>query len=193
MQIHEPGLYHIYNRGNFRQRLFFTDDNYLFFLDKCHQYLLPFSDVLSWCLMLDHFHFQLHISQGGIAPVRIGNLLMPAIFNGFRLLQSSYAKAINKQQQVFGNLFQQKTKAKLIISPEHAVTTFHYIHQNPVKAKMVDRPDQWAFSSFKDYMGLRSGKLCNKEKAIELLGLEGLDLWNETRQEITPERTRWIF
>lgn len=193
MQIHEPGLYHIYNRGNYRQRIFFTEENYLFFLDKCHQYLQPFSDVLSWCLMPNHFHFLLDISPRSIAPVRVGNISMPSITNGFRLLQSSYTKAINKQEERYGNLFQQKTKAKLILSDEHAITTFHYIDQNPVKARLVNSPEQWDFSSFKDYAGLRDGKLCNKEKAIELFGLRRIDLMSETNQEISEERVQWIF
>lgn len=143
--------------------------------------------------MPNHFHFLFDISPRSITPVGIGNLLMPAISNGFRLLQSSYSKAINKQEQRYGNLFQQKTKAKFILSDEHVITTFHYIHQNPVKARMVDSAEQWAFSSFRDYAGLRVGKLCNKEKAFALLGLDGLDLWSETKQEISAERTRWIF
>lgn len=193
MQIQQPGLYHIYNRGNFKQQLFFSDDNYLFFLEKCKRYLLPYSDILGWCLMPNHFHFLFDITPAGFASMQVGNLVIPTISNGFRLVQSSYAKAVNKQRQRFGNLFQQKTHARLIESGEHVLTTFHYIHQNPVKAQLVTSPELWHYSSYRDYAGLRNGKLCNKLKARTILGLDNIDLLAETNKQIEPERIRWIF
>ena len=56
MKIHEPGIYHIYNRGNNKQRIFFQKENYLYFLRKCHQYIKPVSNIFAWCLMPNHFH-----------------------------------------------------------------------------------------------------------------------------------------
>ena len=46
---------------------------------------------------------------------------------------------------------------------------FHYIHQNPMKANLVKKMEDWDYSSFKDYCGLRNGTLSNKELAIQLL------------------------
>jgi len=54
--IFEAGnLYHIYNQGNNRIPIFFSRENYLFFLKKIKQYVLPYADVLAWCLMPNHF------------------------------------------------------------------------------------------------------------------------------------------
>src|SRR5262245_59288620 len=114
MMIHQPGLYHIYNRGNNKEPIFFSPDNYDYFLLKCHQYLNPCSDILAWCLMTNHFHFLVDVPLQGLEKVRMGGILMPAITNGFRMLQSTYAKGINKRNNRTGNLFQQKTKAKWI-------------------------------------------------------------------------------
>src|SRR5436190_1941818 len=119
MQIHQPGLYHIYNRGNNQQTIFYTEENYIYFLRKCHRYLKPVSEILAWCLMTNHFHFLIEVTEKSLSPIRSGGIIMPAITNGFRLLQSSYAKGINKQQERTGNLFQQKTKAKLVSSEEN--------------------------------------------------------------------------
>jgi putative transposase len=44
---------------------------------------------------------------------------------------------------------------------------FEYIHNNPVKAKLVKRPEDWDFSSYKDYYGDRDGELINPERANE--------------------------
>ncbi len=48
--------YHIYNRGNNRETIFFELDNYLYFLKKVKAYLVPVADVLVYCLMPTHYH-----------------------------------------------------------------------------------------------------------------------------------------
>lgn len=87
-----------------------------------------------------------------------------------------------------GSLFQQKTKAKLLVTETESVTRptssnrrtsklfypstcFHYIHQNPLKAGLVGRLEEWEFSSFRDYAKFRNGTLCNKSLAMDLLDL----------------------
>ena len=75
--------------------------------------------------MPNHFHFLVEVTDKSIGPIKSGGITMPAITNGFRLLQSSYAKGINKQEGRTGNLFQQKTKAKLVSCEEnYSLTAF---------------------------------------------------------------------
>ncbi len=57
MKKEEGKYYHIYNRGNNKQKIFFDDENYLFFLSKFKKYLIPNIDVFAYCLMPNHFHF----------------------------------------------------------------------------------------------------------------------------------------
>jgi len=194
MNIDQPGIYHIYNRGNNQQTIFFNENNYGYFLTKCHHYLKPISEVLAWCLMTNHFHFLIEVTEKSMKPVRSGGIIMPAITNGFRLLQSSYAKGINVQQRRTGNLFQQKTKAKLVSGEEdYSLTAFFYVHQNPMVAGMVSNLENWAYSSFRDYAGLRSGKLCNRERAIQLLGLSAIDFKAESTRKIDEKQIEKIF
>jgi hypothetical protein len=112
MTINTPGIYHIYNRGNNQQLIFFLEENYFYFLKKCHKYIKSCSEILAWCLMPNHFHFLINVTNESLKPIKSGGIIMPTITNGFRLLQSSYAKGINKQLNRTGSLFQQKTKAK---------------------------------------------------------------------------------
>ena len=98
MTIHGPRIYHIYNRGNNQQTIFFSDENYLYFLRKCHRYLKPVSEIFAWCLMPNHFHFLIHVTEKSLEPIKTGGITMPALTNGFRLLLSSYAKGINVVQ-----------------------------------------------------------------------------------------------
>ena len=194
MTLNQPGIYHIYNRGNNQQMIFFTPENYIYFLKKCHKYIKPYCDVLAWCLMPNHFHFLTYISEKSLTPVKSGGIIMPVITNGFRLLQSSYAKGINKQFNRSGNLFQQKTKSKLVNGEDnYAITAFHYIHQNPVAASLAKMPEEWEYSSYRDYTGVRNGTLCDKQKAITLLSLSQIDLTRETMAAISNEKVKELY
>lgn len=64
-------IYHIFNRGNNRQRLFFKRENYLFFLEKMRKFLQPHCYILSYCLMPNHFHFQICANENSIKTVII--------------------------------------------------------------------------------------------------------------------------
>lgn len=63
MNFEANHIYHIFNRGNNSQRVFFNRNNYLFFLEKVKQYILPYSDVLAWCLMATHFHLMVFVNS----------------------------------------------------------------------------------------------------------------------------------
>ena len=93
---------------------------------------------------------------------------------GVRHLLSSYSQGINKQEDRTGSLFTQNTNAKLLLTNNQynlPRTCFHYIHQNPMKANLVKRMEDWKYSSFPDYAGLRNGNLCDKANAVELLDI----------------------
>ncbi|MFT6321321.1 MAG: putative transposase [Granulosicoccus sp.] len=63
MEFHENRLFHIYNQGNNKQQVFFSDENYLFFLWKMRSYLHPFGDLVSYCLLPNHFHWLFFIKK----------------------------------------------------------------------------------------------------------------------------------
>lgn len=85
-------------------------------------------------------------------------------------LLSSYTKAINKAKHRRGSLFSHNTKAVVIGSNgKHLENCFYYIHQNPMLAGLVQKVEDWEFSSFNDYSGIRKGSLCNKQLAEDLI------------------------
>ncbi|MFV0590579.1 MAG: transposase [Draconibacterium sp.] len=63
MQFEKDHIFHIYNQGNNRQKLFFERENYLFFLRKIKTYILPYADILAWCLMPNHFHLMVLVNE----------------------------------------------------------------------------------------------------------------------------------
>ena len=161
----QPGhLYHIYNRGNNRERIFYSRENYLYFLAKIRKYLTPQLRIFAWCLMPNHFHL--------LAQVR-EEATMATCGAAFRTLLSSYTRAIQKQENRTGSLFQQQTQARNLVDgdADYAGICFCYIHQNPLRAGLVRELGEWPWSSFPDYAGLRAGTLCDQQAAALLLDI----------------------
>lgn len=174
MEFFETELYHIYNRGSNKQTIFFKPEKYIYSLQKVRKFVLPYCDILAYCLMPNHFHILVYSDNRTIALKLIGGKERNVLSEGIRNLLQTYTKGINNQNGTTGSLFQQNTNAKAIVkgSNLYDLICFHYIHQNPMKAKLVKKMEDWEYSSFRDYCNLRNETLCNKNKAIQLLNLD---------------------
>jgi len=168
LKLYPENIYHIYNRGNNRQKIFFSKKNYLFFLRKMRVEIKPYVDIISYCLMPNHFH---------ILISTFNEFEQEKFSNGFKTLLSSYTKAINIQEKRVGSLFQQNSKAKCLTAltnyknNNYGLICFNYIHQNPVNASLVKKMEDWEYSSYCDYSGIRNGTMCNKNIAYEIVGI----------------------
>ncbi len=187
--------YHVYNRGNNRQPIFFSDDNYVFFLRKIRHFISPVAEIISWTLMPNHFHLLIYANENSVKTATRNGIEVQQFSEGIKGLLSSYTKAINKQNNRSGSLFQQKTKAKEIDlnSELQLMIAFHYIHQNPLKAGLVKRMEDWPFSSFRDYMNLRNGTICNKELANQMISLDLATFYNDSYAAISDEKIQLIY
>lgn len=199
MQFETGHLYHIYNQGNNRQKIFFERENYLFFLGKIKSHVLPFADIMAWCLMPNHFHLMVHVNQieveltPGPTQSRTWSKELTSFNKSIGIMLASYTRAINKQQDWSGSIFRSETKAVCLtevngISPswitnmgiteftnndpdiQYPNVCFNYILYNPVKDGLVKGPEDWEFSSYSDFIGIRNGKLIN-ENRIQEFGL----------------------
>ena len=126
--------------------------------------------------MPNHFHLILFADERVLDEMEQGSIIIDPLTNGFRKLLSGYARVFNQKNNRSGSLFRQKTKAKLlsenlIISDggldlkDYGVDCFQYIHENRLEAGLVVSPEDWPWSSYRDYAGLRNGTLCKKELA----------------------------
>ena len=196
----EPNeIYHVYNRGNNKHVIFFNDDNYIFFLKKIKNEWKEYCEILCFCLMRNHFHFMIVPNTKGCEHIELGGKQthLQNLSKVIGTTLSSYTKAINIQNQTSGNLFQKKTKAKLLSGDKkqnkYAFTCLHYIHQNPLTAKLVTKLNEWKFSSYPDYYNYRQGTLCNKNLTFELLSLSENDFKNEDVVSLNIEIIPKIF
>jgi putative transposase len=186
MRFEPHSVYHIYNRGNNKQPIFFSEANYLFFFGKLQKHITPHADILCWCLMPNHFHLMVYATEKSCKE-SYGSikLKIQALSYWIGIIQSSYAQAINKQNGTTGSLFQCKTKAKSLSEKEDIIRCLHYIHQNPLKAGLVWHLHEWQFSSFKDYEGTRDTMLCNQALLYSLTGCNKTSLLENSNQQIS--------
>jgi putative transposase len=143
MQFETGHLYHIYNQGNNRQTLFFNRDNYHYFLKKIHNQIIPYADILAWCLMPNHFHLMVHVNVlevdkslftdgsedstcRGATQSRTPTGTPDTIsFNAsIGIMLASYTRAINKQKGWSGSLFRSKTKSICLTKPKEISPTW---------------------------------------------------------------------
>ena len=165
MHFLNGGLYHVYNRGNNRQPIFFQPHNYLFFVRKLREEVAPRASILAYCLMPNHFHLLL-------CPKEDTDEMMHPLARKLGTVLSSYTQAINRAYQRTGSLFQQQTKAKELDPSEgYGLRCFQYIHYNPMAAGLETTLGVWPYSSLPDYLGTRNGQLPDKELAYARLDL----------------------
>ena len=184
MNFEEAYLFHVYNRSNNERTIFYSRENYLFFLEKLHKHLKPYCSILAWCLMPTHFHLLIRVNS--IKPVGMNNDLNFSIGK----MLSSYTRALQKERMFKGSLFQSHTKAKCLNRIEglslsywetefganinvgmdnynYPSVCFNYIHMNPVFDGLVNSPEDWEYSSYRDYYCERNGTLIDYDIAKE--------------------------
>lgn len=96
--------------------------------------------IIAYCIMPTHFHLILkQLTEDGIAKY------MKDILN-------SYTRYFNIKHKRKGPLWESRFKSVLVDSDEQLLHLIRYIHLNPVTAKLIDRPEKWDFSSYKEYL-----------------------------------------
>lgn len=173
MNFQSGELFHIYNKGQEGTKLFYTEENYHYFLQKLKTELTPFCDILAYCLMPNHYHVLIRIKEGKdfefSSTLYTQDQKSQPLSRKIGSLQSSYTQAINKQFGLKGSLFSQGAKIKIL--KNHADICFYYLHQSPVKAKLCDKLEDWSFTSFRDYYGLRNDNFISRDLAYRLLNI----------------------
>lgn len=169
-------IYHVYNRGNNRENIFFDEQDYRAFIFRLglslgfsSKELLENSLIYSprsririnskpnlfklhsFCLMPNHFH--LLIEQ--ISDISISNLILK--------LCTSYSMYFNKKYKRVGNVFQDCFKSVLVKSNPQLMWNSAYIHMNPVVGKLINNPNDYRWSSYRDFTNERNFSIVSKD------------------------------
>jgi len=144
LRIEYPGaFYHVYSRGNQKQPIFFTDDDRYYFLKILGDaYKRLHAIVHLYCLMNSHYHLGMETPQGNLSQI-------------MHFINSAYSIYVNLKHGRYGHLFQGRFKAILVQADTYARTLTIYIHENPSRKGIVERPEQYEWSSCREYFGVR--------------------------------------
>ncbi len=144
----EPGYtYHIYNRGNNKQDVFFEERNYKFFMRKMSYYLPIIGDVYAFCLMRNHYHIVIKIKEKEELPEKYQ--IHP--WQVFSNLMNSYVKLVNLTTNRSGSLFEKNYERKRITTEAYFKELIIYVHLNPAKHKQFNNYSEYPYSSAVHY------------------------------------------
>ena len=132
LRIEYPGaIYHVTSRGDGREAIYLDDG------DR-EEFLSVFEDVIrrmnwkcsAYCLMENHYHLLVETPDGNLS-------------RGMRQLNGVYTQRFNRLHDRSGHVFQGRYKAILVERDSHLKELCRYVVLNPVRAGMVDRPEEW--------------------------------------------------
>jgi REP element-mobilizing transposase RayT len=197
----EAGVYHVLNRGNYRADIFRSDKAKAAFV-KCLGEACAKTGwrVHAWCLMSNHYH--LAVSTPG------ANLV-----DGMRWLQGTFSTRFNRLRNERGHLFQGRYKS-LIVDPDGGLGPLcHYIHLNPVRAKLrpvsalfaypwtslrwlldpKSRPDWYQPQPALDHAGALADTPAGRRKYLEYLAWLAEDEPARKKQRFAEMSRGWII
>ena len=177
------GIYHVMMRGINRQNIFEEQEDYQQFLNRLQNLVDPMDDigehlpsychVYAYCLMSNHVHLLIRERTENVGA-------------SLKRLAVSYASYYNKRYKRVGHLFQDRFKSEPVNDMGYFITLLRYIHQNPVKAGICEKAEEYAWSSWQEYInddGLLP-TLCSTKAILKRFPLNDLkELVEETLED----------
>lgn len=149
--------HHVTQRGNRRQPTFFCEDDYLVYIDLMAQWCRHYRvDIWSWCLMPNHVHL--------IAVPQTTEGLARAIGETHR----RYTRHINFRENWRGHLWQGRF-ASFPMDEQYLLATARYIEMNPVAANLVERPEDYRWSSTRAHLEGKDDELVKVAPLLDLV------------------------
>lgn len=133
--------YHVYNRGVAKQGIVQDDRDRKTFLQLLGEAVRDFElRLFAYCLMGNHFHLFLKTEKANLDQA-------------MQSLEGQYAHFVNLRYDRVGPLFQGRYKSRLVDKEAYGLLLVRYIHQNPIEAGLVQRPEDYPWSSYPCYVG----------------------------------------
>jgi REP element-mobilizing transposase RayT len=142
---HAGAWHHVMNRGAGRRLVFRTKRHRAAFLDLlgdlCETYRVA---MHAYCLMPNHYHLLIQTPEGGLS-------------RAMRHLDGVYTQRFNRLSRTDGSLFRGRFRSVLVDADAYLLQVSRYIHRNPVDAGLVQRAEQYEWSSYRHYLRDRGG------------------------------------
>lgn len=148
---YEHAFYHITGRGNERKKIFLSNKDY----DRFKEYLTEAQErygfiLHAYVLMGNHYHLLGETPHANLSAI-------------MHFISGSYTTYFNRKRNRSGHLFQGRYKSILIDRDSYLLELSRYIHLNPVKAHMVEKPDDYPYSSYGAYISPRKEDIVTRD------------------------------
>ena len=142
LRIEYPGaVYHVTSRGDARRPIFCDDKDRLLFLEVLASIVSRFHWLChAYCLMNNHYHLIVETPEGNLS-------------RGMRQLNGVYTQRFNRRHRKPGHVFQGRYKAIVVEKESYLLELCRYVVLNPVRAKAVETPEAWNWSSYRATAG----------------------------------------
>jgi putative transposase len=151
-----PGLaHHVTQRGNRREAIFFEDGDHEIYMDLLAEQARK-ADVAIWayCLMPNHVHLILKPAHADALGRAVGEA------------HRRYTNFINARGRWTGHLFQSRF-ASVVLDDTHLVRAVQYVSLNPVRARLVSRPEEWEWSSVRAHLSAVDDRLVTVRPVLD--------------------------
>lgn len=138
-----PGaIYHVMSRGNGKQEIFHDDADRCHFLGLLERVIVDTAwHCFAFCLMGNHYHLMLETP-------------MPNLSIGMHHLNSGYSTGFKERHGRVGHVMQGRFSSRVIEHERHFLEVYRYMAVNPVDAGLVEKPEDWQWSSYRSVIGL---------------------------------------
>ena len=143
LRIEYPNAwYHVMNRGRRSEKVFFDKEDYQAFI----QVLIESTEmwnlrISAYCLMPNHYHLLIQTPDANISRC-------------MRHINGVYTQRFNSLHRSEGQLFKGRYKSILVSADGYLLQLVRYIHRNPVKAGLAEKPEEYLWSSHKAYLSI---------------------------------------
>ena len=136
------GYYHVGTRGNNKRTIFDDERDRRFFMLTLRRVARRYGWVFyAYCLMGNHYHLVMQIGDAGIS-------------RGMCELNTAHSLAYNTRHGRTNHLFGRRFWSELITTDSHLLQACRYVIQNPLRAGLCERLEDWEWSSYRATIGL---------------------------------------
>lgn len=164
----ENAVYHITSRGNERKKIYRDDGDKEKFLGLLEDYKNRYNFLIHCFVLMDnHYHLVIETLRPNLIKIMHG-------------LNSGYTGYFNKKYKRSGHLFQGRYKAIIVDKENYLLELSRYVHLNPLRAKIINKPQDYKWSSYGGY--IRKKEVNNLNNYNWLLSIFGNEEKKSRRQ-----------
>jgi REP element-mobilizing transposase RayT len=184
----ETGIYHVMIRGINYQRIFEDEEDHEKYLRLLQIYRKRCGFALyGYCLMGNHVHLLIkEAARPSVMTIRGEDVEVgpgEPLDSALKRIGVSYVLYFNRKYKRVGHLFQDRFRSEPVENDVYLLMALRYIHRNPVKARMCEKPEDYPDSSYRAYLNGNDNGLTDTGFVLEIQPRDQMKQFTEQENE----------